>query len=342
MSKIKILKAGLFTTIQDKGRWGYQRFGMSVAGAMDHFATRVANMLVGNDEYAAVLESTFLGPEIEFDCDEVISITGANMNPKLNGESVEMWTSIPVEAGDKLSFSGVLSGLRSYIAFSRGLNVPEIMGSRSTFVRGNLGGLKGRKLANGDEIFLGNHALSSTGSYLPTQYLPVYEKHHTIRVVMGPQDDYFTDEAIETFLNSSFNITSEADRMGYRLDGPKIIHKTGADIISDGIVFGSIQVPGHGSPIVMMADRATTGGYTKIATAITPDLSILAQMSPGSSMNFKKISVYESHELYKEYENKFIEIKNFINKNRFEFNRNMMFSMNMFDKAYNVTVREIK
>lgn len=342
MSKIKIVKAGLFTTIQDKGRWGYQRFGMSVAGAMDHFATRVANMLVGNDEYAAVLEGTYLGPEIIFDCDEVIAITGTNMKPKINGEAIEMWTSIPVNAGDKLTFSGVLRGLRCYIAFSRGLDVPDIMGSKSTFTRGNVGGFEGRKLANNDEITLGERKLDSTGSYLPKKYIPLYEKDQIIRVVMGPQDDHFTDEAIETFLNSSFKITSEADRMGYRLEGPKIVHKTVADIISDGIVFGSIQVPGHGSPIVMMADRATTGGYTKIATAITPDLSVLAQMSPGGSMNFKKVTVNESHELYKEYESKFAEIKDFIQNNRFEFDRNMMFYFNMMGNSYNITVREIE
>ena len=342
MSKIKITKAGLFTTIQDKGRWGYQRFGMSVAGAMDHFATRVANMLVGNDEYEAVLESTYLGPEIIFDCDEVIAITGTNMNPKINGEAVEMWTSILVTSGDKLTFSGVLKGLRCYIAFSRGLDILEIMGSKSTFTRGNVGGFEGRKLKNNDEILLGERKLNYTGSYLPQKYIPSYENDQTIRVVMGPQDDHFTDEAIETFLNSSFKITSEADRMGYRLDGPKIVHKTVADIISDGIVFGSIQVPGHGSPIVMMADRATTGGYTKIATVITPDLSVLAQMSPGGSMNFKKVTVNESHELYKEYESKFIEIRQFIKKNRFEFHRNMMFYFNMMGNSYNITVKEIE
>lgn len=342
MSKIKIIKAGLFTTIQDKGRWGYQRFGMSVAGSMDHFATRVANMLVGNDEYAEVLECTFLGPEIEFMCDEIISLTGANMNPKINGEPVLMWTSLRIKEGDKLSFSGVVSGLRTYIAFSRGLNVPEVMGSRSTFVRGNLGGLDGRKLVNGDEIDLGQNKLASTGSYLPNRFIPRYERENTIRVVMGPQDDHFTDEALETFLNSTYNVTSEADRMGYRLDGPKIVHKTGADIISDGIVFGSIQVPGHGSPILMMADRATTGGYTKIATVITPDLAILAQMGPGWSMNFKKVSVYESHDLYREYENKFNLIKEFIQTNRFRFHRTRKLNLTITGEVYKVSVSEVE
>ena len=342
MNSIKILKSGLFTTIQDKGRWDYQRFGMSVAGAMDHFAMRVANMLVDNDQFSAVLETTFLGPEIVFSCDEIIAITGADMSPKVNGERIQMWTSIQVEEGDKLTFGGALNGVRSYIAFSRGLDVPEIMGSKSTFVRGNLGGFEGRKLANGDEISLGERKLSLKGSYLSEDKTPIYKLDNHIRVVLGPQEDHFTEEALEVFLNSTFTITSEADRMGYRLDGPKIVHKTGADIISDGIVFGSIQVPGHGSPILMMADRATTGGYTKIATVITPDLSTLAQMGPGSSITFEAISVIDSHRIYKEYESNFENIKKSLDKNIFEFDKNLLFNLNMFGKGYTVMVREIE
>jgi antagonist of KipI len=342
MNRIKILKSGLFTTIQDKGRWNYQRFGMSVAGSMDHFAMRIANMLVDNDEYNAVLETTFLGPEIEFCCAEIIAITGSDMSPKINGERIQMWTSILVEEGDKLTFSGALDGVRTYIAFSRGLDVPEIMGSKSTFVRGNLGGFEGRKLKKGDEIFLGARELATTGSYLSTKDIPIYAKDNNIRVVLGPQDDHFTKDSLETFLKGSFVITSEADRMGYRLEGPKIIHKNVADIISDGIVFGSIQVPGHGSPILMMADRATTGGYTKIATVITPDLAILAQMGPGSSITFEKVTVLESHKLYKEYQTKFEEIRKDIQKSKFKFSKNLQFDLNMFGKGFSVMVREIE
>lgn len=340
MAKIKIIKPGLFTTIQDKGRWGYERFGIPVAGTMDDFSTRVANILVGNDEYSAVLESTFLGPEIVFDCDEIISITGANMAPRINGESVPMWTSLLVKEGDILSFSGLVSGLRAYIAFSRGLNVPEVMGSKSTFTRGKLGGHEGRKLVNEDEIKLGIRELSNSGGYLPSEFIPIYNKEETIRVIMGPQDDYFTEDAIETFLNSKYTITSEADRMGYRLEGSKIIHKDGADIISDGMVFGSIQVPGHGSPIIMMADRATTGGYTKIATVITPDLPKLAQMAPGSSVNFIRITLKEAHEIYREYENKIKRIKDIININRFEFRRIRKFNLKIDGISYKIDVRE--
>lgn len=342
MNKIKITRAGLLTTIQDKGRWGYQQYGMSVAGAMDLFSMRVANLLVDNDENTAIMETTFLGPEIEFSCNEIIAITGGNMNPRLNGDRIPMWSSILVKKGDLLSFSGINSGLRSYISFSRGLDVPEILASKSTFLRGNLGGFEGRKLADGDEIPLGDRSIESRGSYLPNSFIPEYKKEYDIRVVIGPQDDYFTQEAIEIFLKSTYKVTSQADRMGYRLDGPKISHKDSADIISDGIVFGSIQVPGHGSPIIMMADRQTTGGYTKIATVITPDLSLLAQMGPDSQINFKAISVDEAHAIYKEYENRFSEIKKFISDNRIAFKKDIIMSLKLEGKSYEVVVREVE
>lgn len=343
MSKILINKAGLFTTIQDRGRWGYGRYGITVAGAMDSYAMMIANMLVGNHQFDGVLECTFVGPEILFTCDEIISITGANMNPKINGEPVPMWTSLMVKEGDKLSLTGAVSGVRTYIAFSRGLDVPEIMGSKSTFTRGKLGGLNGEKLKDKDEISLGKGALNTTtGSYISKEYIPLYKKDNTIRVVMGPQDDYFTDEGIETFLNSSFKITSEADRMGYRLDGPKINHKVGADIISDGIVFGSIQIPGHGVPIIMMSDRGTTGGYTKIATVITPDLSVLAQMGPGCNIRFQRLTVDESHLIYIENENRFKQIEEFIKNNKFKFDKIRKFNLGISGKCFKVEVNEIE
>ncbi|TJX14209.1 biotin-dependent carboxyltransferase family protein [Tissierella creatinini] len=341
MNRIRFIKSGLFTTIQDKGRWGYQQFGMPVAGAMDNFASRVANLLVGNDENEALLETTFMGPEIEFDCHEIIAITGANMKPKINGDPVAMWTSIPVSKGDKLSFESAVTGLRGYIAFSRIIKVPEIMGSKSTYIRGKLGGLEGRKITNGDELTLGEKTLSDTGTYIPKNFIPIYPKEYTLRIILGPQDDYFTEEGIQTFLNSTYKITSEADRMGYRLDGPLITHKKGADIISDGIVFGSVQVPGSGLPIIMMSDRGTTGGYTKIATVVTPDLSILAQMAPGTTLTFEKADVYESHKIYKEYEENISQLKDFMKNYRFEFHNNMMFNLNLLGKKYSVTVKEL-
>lgn len=341
MRSIEIIKPGLLTTIQDLGRWGYQRYGMSVAGAMDHFALRVGNLLVGNDENEAGLEVTMMGPEIKFNCDEVIAVTGADMQPMINGKLVPLWTSLHVKMDDVLSFKGIKSGLRSYISFSRGIDVPEIMNSKSTFTRGSVGGFEGRKLEAGDFIDLGNKVLPDSGSYLPLKLIPEYLDETEVRVVLGPQDDYFTEDAIKTFTDSVYKITSEADRMGYRLEGPKIVHADSADIISDGIVFGSVQVPGHGSPIIMMADRQTTGGYTKIATVITPDLSILAQMTPGNSISFKTVSIDEAQDAYEGYEAKIADIKGFIEDNRYEFRAIVDMRFNAGSSEFSVNIREI-
>ncbi|HHY76980.1 MAG TPA: biotin-dependent carboxyltransferase [Clostridiales bacterium] len=303
MGSIRIVKPGLFTTIQDNGRIGFQRYGMPVAGAMDDFSFRVANILVGNDQYEAVLEATFMGPTIEIGFDGFIAITGANMSPKLNGKEIKMWRSIQVRQGDVLTLAGASEGVRTYIAFGGGLAVPKIMNSKSTYVRGNLGGFKGRKLQEGDEIPVDiSKSKAEPGKYISPGYIPRYSKSNVVRVVLGPQDDHFPPESIETFLNSEYKITAEADRMGYRLEGPKLTHVKGPDIISDGIVFGSVQVPGHGSPIVMMADRQTTGGYTKIATVIWADLPTMAQMGPGDSVRFQSVSIEEAQEILEQYE----------------------------------------
>lgn len=303
MGSIRIVKPGLFTTIQDNGRVGFQRYGMPVAGAMDDFSFRIANILVGNDQYEAVLEATFMGPTIEIGFDGFIAITGANMSPKLNGKEIKMWRSIQVRQGDVLTLAGASEGVRTYIAFSGGLDVPKIMNSKSTYVRGNLGGFKGRKLQEGDEIPVDtSNSKAEAGKYVSPGYIPRYSKNNVVRVVLGPQDDHFPPESIETFLNSEYKITAEADRMGYRLEGPKLTHVKGPDIISDGIVFGSVQVPGHGSPIVMMADRQTTGGYTKIATVIWADLPTMAQMGPGDTVCFQSVSIEEAQEILEQYE----------------------------------------
>lgn len=310
MSMIKIIKPGLYTTVQDRGRMGFQRFGIPVAGAMDDFSFRVANILVGNDENTAALETTFMGPNIQIDFDGFIAITGANMEPKINGSNVKMWRSIKVDKGDNLTFSGASEGLRSYISFGGGLGVSEILNSKSTYVRGSLGGFKGRKLMEGDEIPIdSSNSKAEPGKYISPGYIPRYAKENIVRVILGPQDDHFSTEVIETFLDSPYKITAEADRMGYRLEGATLSHNKGPDIISDGIVFGSVQVPGHGSPIVMMADRQTTGGYTKIATVISADLPLLAQMGPGDTIHFQEVTIEEGQDIFAQYEENINNIK---------------------------------
>lgn len=299
MDTVKIIEPGPLTTIQDKGRNGYQQFGMPVAGAMDLFSYRMANLLVENEDGAAAMEFTLMGPKMEFLEDTVIAITGAETVPLINDKPVPLWQSSFVPKGSVLSFQGIKSGLRGYIAMGGGINVPQIMGSRSTYLRGNIGGFRGRKLAAGDIIKINNSPSTSSSNYkklrLPKKFIPIINKSATIRVILGPQDELFKQESINTFLSSHYEISVESDRMGYRLSGPIIEHKESADIISDGIPPGAIQVPGHGQPIIMLSDRQTTGGYPKIATVISTDLNILAQLMPGSTIRFKPATLEEAH-----------------------------------------------
>ncbi|OFI06958.1 KipI antagonist [Clostridium acetireducens DSM 10703] len=317
MADLKIINAGLFTTIQDKGRIGYQQFGMSTAGAMDEFSLKVGNILLGNDEYEGALEITMVGPQIEFNTSTVIVITGANISPKLNNNSIPMWHSIKVKKGDVLSFGGAKSGCRSYICFAGGIDVPKVLGSKSTYVKAAIGGFKGRALKSGDEINLVkiNKSLDHIANRtIPENFIPKYFKNHEIRLILGPQHESFSKEEIEKFLNSEYEISNQADRMGYRLSGPEIKHIKGADIISDGIALGSVQIPGHGMPIIMMADRQTTGGYTKIATIISTDIPVLGQAKPGDKIKFKNITIEEAHEVLRNYNNLFKNIKKSIYK----------------------------
>ena len=288
---ITIVKPGLFTTIQDGGRWGYQAYGMPVAGAMDRYAFRVANSLVGNEQDAAIVEMTLLGGVYHFDSDVWVSICGADMQAMLNGKSIENWSSFFVAAGSTLEFQYAVSGCRSYLAVSGGFDVPLVLGSSSTYTRAGIGGLEGRSLKVGDILFGKKpiHAMKK-GKCLPTEFVPQYREEITLRVLLGPQDDLFTSEGINIFFTSTYTISADADRMGYRLEGTKIEHIGKPDIVSDALCEGAIQVPGHGMPIVMMADRQTTGGYPKIGTVIGADLTKLAQAKPGDRVRFIQCS----------------------------------------------------
>ncbi|MDI3538703.1 MAG: hypothetical protein PWP58_1592 [Bacillota bacterium] len=301
----EVLTPGLLTTVQDRGRHGYQAFGMPVAGAVDEYALRVANLLVGNDENAAALEITLLGPTLRVLEPAVIAITGADLGAMLNGETLPLWQAVAVKAGDEISFTGVRSGCRAYLAVAGGIDAPVVMGSRSTYLRGNIGGLDGRALKTGDKLPVGEPPAAArlrVGRRVPSEFIPTYADNITLRVVLGPQDDHFTPAGRETFLTGEYVVTNEADRMGYRLDGPKIEHSGGADIISDGIPLGAVQVPGHGLPIVMLADRQTTGGYPKIATVVSADLYRIGQAKPGDKVRFVAVSREEAIRLLREQE----------------------------------------
>lgn len=314
MPSMKVVKPGLCTTIQDIGRIGYQQYGIPVSGVMDEFAFRVANFLVESDENNAVLEIPYLGPTLEFDFDMTIAITGANLSPKINGRDIAMWRSINIRKGDVLTFSSIRTGARAYLAFSAEIDVPFVNGSKSTLLKSKLGGFEGRQLNTGDIVNFKNPKLVAKRNILSSKYIPEYLKAQEIRIVLGPQDDHFTEKGIKTFLNSEYELTKEADRMGMRLEGEAIEHKNKADIISDAAVFGSIQVPGNGKPIILLADRQTTGGYTKIATVIKADLPKLAQMTTGNKIRFKKLNVGEAEQEYINFYKGFEEIKNSIIK----------------------------
>ena len=295
---------GMLTTVQDGGRWGYQGKGMPVAGAMDLQSFRLGNILVGNDENDAALEVTVLGPTLYVsDGEGMAAVTGADLGFRVNGQLAPMWTALAVKAGDTLSFSGPKSGCRAYLCFSGGIEVPVVMESRSTYTRAKVGGLEGRALKKDDRVLCGEPRplwKKCEGLVCPAELRAVYPPDAPLRVVPGPQEDLFTGKGIETFYGSDYSVSNSADRMGYRMDGPEIEHTGAADIISDAIPLGAVQVPGHGQPIVMLADRQTTGGYTKIGVVCSVDIAALSQRLPGHGIRFVKITLDEALSLVKE------------------------------------------
>ena len=268
---------------------------------MDARAFHIANILVGNPQGEGTLEITFKGPDLEFDQDNVIAVTGGDMQPTVNGERIPMYAAVAVHAGDVLKFGFAMGGgCRGYIAFAGGLDIPLVMGSKSTLAAKKLGGYDGRALKKGDKI----------GFLAPKATLPGMEKRHfpvpvyptdevSLRVVLGPQEDAFSEEEQRKFFWYSSKVTSEFDRQGCRLEREvPVKHIKDGNIISDGIAFGSIQVPTTGQPFIMMADRQTVGGYTKIGTVITVDLPKIAQAKPGMKVRFIHVSMELAHMLY--------------------------------------------
>ncbi|NJJ41944.1 biotin-dependent carboxyltransferase family protein [Paenibacillus apii] len=301
MEFVKVVKPGFFTTVQDLGRRQYQNLGISTSGAMDGLSLRLANLLVGNDEEDAALEATLIGPKLRFAADAVIAITGGDLSPALNGIPVPMWKSIRVRQDDELSFGNCVVGCRAYISIAGGIEVPPIMGSRSTYFRGHYGGHEGRALKIGDEIPIGNcrfNLYDIEGRRLQPGAIPDYRTDRPIRFIPGPQADAFTQESFEWFTSRPYDVTNESDRMGYRLQGQQLEHVNGADIISDFITVGSIQVPAIGQPIILMADCQTTGGYTKIGVVISVDLPYVAQKKPRDQIRFEAVDVTYAQELY--------------------------------------------
>ena len=286
---------GLYTTIQDKGRFGYQRYGVPVNGAMDSFAASVANLLVGADATAAVLECTITGPTLTALGQAYVAVTGARMPIRLNGAPMPAWASFPVDAGDLLEIGQVEAGCRCYVAVTGGFEVPVVMGSRSTAMGGGYGGLQGRALKKDDKLARGAGQLLPELRRLPHSLLPSYTDRIVLRAIVGPQDDYF-DAGLETFFASEFFVSHEASRAGYRLSGPEIRQKAGkpVSIISESSLPGGVQIPPNGQPIILLTEQ-TVGGYTKIATVISSDLDLIGQAMPGHSIRFQRIDLSAAH-----------------------------------------------
>lgn len=295
-----IINGGFLTTVQDSGRTGYQQYGVPVSGVMDPRSFAIANILVGNDKDEAVLEMTMMGPALTFDETNIIAVTGGNLSPALNGSPMPMYRAVLVKPGDKLTFGMQVSGCRAYLAVAGGFDIAPVMGSRSTYLKAQIGGVEGRKLGRDDHL-----AFRAPKTDLPNLVQGRFiapedftSANKTLRVVMGPQDDAFTEKGIKTFLNTIYSVTNQFDRMGCRLEGDVIEHIKGGDIISDGISMGAVQVPGAGKPIIMLADRQTTGGYTKIANVITADFPLIAQCKFGDTIRFKAVTIAEAQDIY--------------------------------------------
>ena len=287
---LEVLDAGPLTTIQDLGRLGYQRFGVPTSGAMDAFALRAANELVGNKQSEAGIEIGLSDASFVANDPCMIAVTGAGFELRVNDRPMNLWTAIYVRKGWEVKIlktspkiseffkNSEILGAWAYLGIDGGVTVKEVLGSRSTYLRGRFGGFEGRALQAGDVIPIGKSTLNieRAGRYLPQDKRPRYDEN-MIEVILGPQDDHFAQEMIQTFLTSDYDITPTSDRMGYRLNGTPLTHRGSPDIISDGMVLGAIQIPANGQPILMMSDHATTGGYPKIATVVSADIPVVAQ-----------------------------------------------------------------
>lgn len=280
-----IVKPGLLTTIQDLGRVGYQALGVPVSGPMDAFSHRLANALVGNDETAATLEATLIGPEIGVDADTVMAVAGADFELWCDGAAVPTGVSFPVMRGQRLRFGRLRQGARAYLAVAGGILVPATLGSRATHLVSGMGGLEGRALRTADRLPIATGVAAGPSRRSPGLTLPTSGRA-LLRVLPGPQAEWFEADALRLFANATFRVSPRSDRMGYRLEGPPLVRAHEGELISEPVGMGAIQVPAAGEPILLMADRQTSGGYPKVAHVITADLPVAGQLAPGGFIDF--------------------------------------------------------
>ena len=314
---LRVLRPGLLTTVQDLGRQGYQRYGVSVGGAMDTISLRVANSLVGNAEGDAALEITLLGPTLQFERDTLIAICGGQWSPRIDEVVVPINRPLWLPAGTTLALGSAATGARAYLAVDGGIDVPLVMGSRSTYLQAKVGGLEGRAVQADDVLRCGpasslsqrfSDKLSKDGWGFYSTSVPWFAaltpqgNAKTLRVVRGSEFNLLDTASQESLLSHEFQVTSDADRMGYRLTGPTLSLTQPGEMISAAVCPGTIQVPPQGQPILLMADCATTGGYPKVAHVVSVDLPLAGQLKPGDSFQLREISLAAAHNLYRRQE----------------------------------------
>ncbi|MGP7818641.1 biotin-dependent carboxyltransferase family protein [Niallia sp. 01092] len=330
---IKVNRPGLLTSIQDLGRYGFQQHGVIVSGTMDALSLRIANLLVGNDEKEAVLEITLVGPSLTFNKDCLIAITGGDLSPSIDGNLVSGWRPIFIKKGSVLTFGSCKDGCRAYLAVAGGYDIPTAMNSKSTYILGGIGGYHGRPLKALDQLTCKpmsekskrlfdqlklkqkGFPLATTSWFVDrTEFFP-FQKASVVRVMNGGQFDLFTQSSRSEFFSLPFKVSSQSNRMGYRISGPKMEMKEKVEMISEAVTHGTIQIPPDGNPIILLADRQTTGGYPKIGQVSTVDLPLIAQTKPGEKIYFSRITLAEAEQLYLERERKLKALKAAISLN---------------------------
>ena len=316
---LKVLRAGILSTLQDLGRWGCQRYGVPVGGVMDEYSHRLANILVGNDETEATIEITLVGPGFTLTRDALLAVCGGDFEARVNGEPLPKARPVLVRAGSALDFAACRRGCRAYVAIAGGFQVEPVLGSRSTFLRGGFGGWQGRALKRGDLL----PTLDADPGFFPSLHQKLGSRRASmvypgwsatervelqlpspwvLRFIPGLHWTLFTEEARERFMNGEYGVGSNSDRQGYRLSGPQLVPGEAVSLVSAGVTFGTIQVPPDGEPIVLMASRQTTGGYPHLGEVIGVDVSLLAQVPPGAGVRFRPVTLAEAQALLLERE----------------------------------------
>ena len=328
---IAVIKPGMLSTVQDRGRFGYQHFGVPVSGAMDAYSHRVANILAANDEDAATLEITLRGPHLRFQADALVALCGADLSPTLDGTPLPQGKPVRVRADSALEFGESKSGCRAYLAVHGGIDVPAIMGSRSTYDTAHIGGVDGRALRKGDILPIGTSAVApypgltntmrgtkqpfSAPKWAVNQHIEKLSRvPQAVRILPGRHWDAFPAAARDLLTGGEYRVAPDSSRMGCRLDGATVSADAPLEILSEGVTFGTIQIPPSGKPIVLMADRQTVGGYPKIAEVAGVDLHLVAQLRPGDRLKFELVSLAQAQALWLKREQEFITIREAVEK----------------------------